>query len=66
MSDKANQWNQTDRDLEASDSPQDHEPDTVGTPEGDNEFMPDQPLSKLPADAEQIPRGNAPDPYKGE
>ena len=66
MSDKANQWNQTDRDLEASDSPQDREPDTVGTPEGDNEFFPDQPLSKLPDDAEQIPRGNAPDPYKGE
>lgn len=66
MTDKANQWNQTDRDLEASDSPQDNEPDTVGTPEGDNEFAPDQPLAKLPDGAEQIPRGNAPDPYKGE
>ena len=66
MTDKANQWNQTDRDLEASDSPQDHEPDTVATPEGDNEFAPDQPLARLPDDAEQIPRGNAPDSYKGE
>ncbi len=66
MSDKADQWNQTDRDLEASDSAQDPTSDTVATPEGDNEFAPDEPLTSLPADAEQIPRGNAPDPYKGE
>ena len=66
MSDKANQWNQTDRDLEAPQSANDNQPDEVGTPEGDNEFAPDEPLVKLEKDAEQIPRGNAPDPYKGE
>ena len=38
----------------------------VGTPEGDNEFAPDQPLKPLPDGAEKIPRGSAPDPYKGE
>lgn len=66
MSDKANRWDQTDRDLEAPDSANDHQPDTVGTPEGDNEFLPGEPIAKLPDDAEQVPRGNAPDSYKGE
>ena len=46
------------------DSPEDNEPDTVGTPEGDNEFAPDQPLKPVPDGAEQDPRGNEPDPYK--
>lgn len=46
------------------DSPQDQEPDTVGTPEGDNEFAPDQPLKPLPDGVEQDPRGAEPDPYK--
>ncbi len=31
----------------------DQEPDVVGTPEGDNEFAPDQPLKKLPDGAEE-------------
>ncbi len=35
------------------DSPEDQEPDVVGTPEGDNEFAPDEPLKKLPEGAEQ-------------
>jgi hypothetical protein len=47
-------------------SPMDGEPNAVGTPEGDNEFAPDQPLKPLPDGAEQTPRGNEPDPYKGE
>lgn len=46
------------------DSPQDHEPDVVGTPEGDNEFAPDEPLHPVPDGAEQDPRGAEPDPYK--
>ena len=46
------------------DSPMDQEPDTVGTPEGDNEYAPDQPLTPVP-DGEQNPRGADPnDPYK--
>jgi hypothetical protein len=51
-------------DLEAPDSPEDHEPDTVGTPEGDNEFPPDAPLRPLPDGAELDPRGAAPDEYR--
>ena len=46
------------------DSPADNEPDVVGTPEGDNEFAPDQPLKPLPVDAEENPRGAAPDKYR--
>jgi hypothetical protein len=49
------------------DSPEDHEPDVVRTPEGDNEVPPDQPLQPLPDDdGMQEPRGSAPDPYQGE
>ena len=43
-----------------ADSPMDAEPDTVGTPEGDNEYRPDQPLTPAP-DGEQTPRGSDPD-----
>ena len=49
--------------------PNDRRPDSVATPEGDNEFAPDQPLQPSSDDALdglQVPRGNAPDPYKGE
>ena len=35
--------------------------DTISTPEGDNEFPPDQPAS--PAENVIIPHGNAPSPY---
>ena len=38
--------------------------DVVATPEGDNEFAPDQPLKPTPDAAEQVPRGNAPDTYR--
>ena len=37
------------------------ERDTVPTPEGDNEFPPDQPVS--PAENIVVPNGNAPSPY---
>ena len=49
------------------DSPEDQEPHVVGTPEGDNEFAPDQPLKPVPDGAEQIPRGSDPedDPMPG-
>ncbi len=55
-----------DRNFEAPDSADDSKTDVVGTPEGDNEFKPDEPLKPVPAEAEQVPRGGAPDPYKGE
>jgi hypothetical protein len=41
-------------DFEPKDSPEDEEPDVVGTPEGDDEFAPDEPLEKLPEGAEQL------------
>lgn len=50
-----------------SDSPDDREPDVVGTPEGDNELSPDQPLKPATTDATEgleVPRGNKPDKYK--
>ena len=37
------------------DSPQDHEPDTVATPEGDNEYAPDQPLKPAPEGLQRTP-----------
>jgi len=37
------------------------ERDTVSTPEGDNEFPPDRPVS--PAENIVVPNGNAPSPY---
>jgi hypothetical protein len=46
-------------DFEAPDSVPDEAPTVVGTPEGDNEFPPDQPLSPLPDGAEQEPGGGA-------
>lgn len=42
----------------ATDDPEDDEPDVVGTPQGDNEFGPDEPLTQLPDGAEQIPMGS--------
>ncbi len=38
--------------------------DVVATPEGDNEFAPDEPLKPTPEAAEEIPRGSAPDDYR--
>jgi hypothetical protein len=42
------------------DSPEDNEPDTIATPEGDNETLPDEPLT--PSDDVDIerPRGDEP------
>jgi hypothetical protein len=39
---------------DSPDSPEDNEPDTVGTPEGDNEESGDTPLRPAP-DGEQVP-----------
>lgn len=36
-------------------------PDEVSTPEGDNEFAPDEPVA--PTEGMQVPKGNAPNPY---
>ena len=41
------------------DGPEDNEPDTIATPEGDNEFSPEQPLAPLDTDVER-PRGDEP------
>ena len=46
------------------DEPEEDAPDVVGTPEGDNEFQPDEPLHPLPDGAERDPRGAEPDTYK--
>jgi len=35
--------------------------DVVSTPEGDEEFLPDEPVG--PAEGLQIPKGGAPNPY---
>ena len=52
--------------LDSPDTPEDHEPDTVATPEGDNEFAPDQPLKPIQEieGTLQAPRGNGPQSYK--
>lgn len=36
-------------------SPETHEPDTVATPEGDNEYAPDQPLRPAPEGLQRTP-----------
>jgi len=45
--------------IEPLDSPEDNEPDTIATPEGDSEYAPDQPL---PPDepVPERPRGDEP------
>jgi hypothetical protein len=47
---------------DSPDSPQDDEPSTLSTPEGDNEASPDAPLDPDSTDADleglQIPRGS--------
>jgi hypothetical protein len=40
-------------------SPDDNKPDTIATPEGDNEYAPDQPLSPTPPAIERS-RGDEP------
>jgi hypothetical protein len=41
--------------LEAGDDPMDDKPDTVATPEGDNEYAPDQPLQPAPDGLQRTP-----------
>jgi hypothetical protein len=52
--------------FDSPDTPQDHEPTTVATPEGDNEFAPDQPLKPIQEieGTLQTPRGQGPQSYK--
>ena len=42
-------------------SPESNAPDTIATPEGDNEGLPDEPLSPFSPKPER-PRGNEPHP----
>jgi hypothetical protein len=44
---------------EAPNSPEDNEPETIATPEGDNEYLPDQPLTS-DAPIPERPRGDEP------
>jgi hypothetical protein len=37
------------------DTPQDQQPSTVATPEGDNEYAPDQPLKPAPEGLQRTP-----------
>jgi hypothetical protein len=41
--------------IESADSPQDHEPTTVATPEGDGEYPPDAPLQPTPDGLQRTP-----------
>ena len=41
--------------IEPADSPEDNEPTTVATPEGDNEYAPDQPLTPAPDGLQRTP-----------
>ena len=45
----------TDRPTEPPDSPEDNQPDTIATPEGDNEAPPDAPLEPVSDDLETPP-----------
>jgi hypothetical protein len=47
------------RPTEPPDSPEDNEPGTIGTPEGDNEGLPDEPLAPSDVHIER-PRGDEP------
>ncbi len=40
---------------DSDDVPMDREPNTVATPEGDNEYAPDQPLTPLPDGLQKTP-----------
>jgi hypothetical protein len=62
---------------DSPESPADHQPDTLATPEGDNEYPPEQPLGSIENPGSeplqpkpratpgplQTPRGNAPPKY---
>ena len=47
---------------EVPDTVPENEPDTVATPEGDNEYRPDQPLPGSAVPTPERPRGNEPHP----
>lgn len=49
----------SDQPTEPPDSPEDNEPDTLATPEGDNEYLPSEPLSPA-APTPERPRGDEP------
>ena len=40
---------------DSPDDPETDEPSTVATPEGDNEFAPDQPLTRVPEGLQRTP-----------
>jgi hypothetical protein len=40
---------------DSPDTPEDNEPDTVATPEGDNEYPPDAPLTPAPEGMQRTP-----------
>ena len=40
---------------DSPESPQVNEPETVATPEGDNEYAPDQPLRPMPEGLQRTP-----------
>ncbi len=40
---------------DSPDSPETNEPDTVATPEGDNEYRPDEPLEPAPEGLQHTP-----------
>ena len=40
---------------DSPDTPEDNEPDTVATPEGDNEWPPDEPLKSIPGGFQRTP-----------
>lgn len=40
--------------LDSQDLPEDHEPDTLATPEGDNEDLPDAPLKGAPSGMQRL------------
>ena len=44
--------------LDSPDSPEDREPGTVATPEGDNEYAPDAPLKPAPEGLQRTPAIN--------
>ncbi|HXC95965.1 MAG TPA: hypothetical protein VNU92_09695 [Edaphobacter sp.] len=40
---------------DSPDTPEDNEPDTVATPEGDNEWPPDEPLKSIEGGFQRVP-----------
>ena len=55
MTDPAALLPEADEPLDSPQSPQTDEPDTVATPEGDNEYSPEQPLRPAPEGLQRTP-----------